>query len=80
VSERFSLDFFFFSCGDVGHAERMSAGLQAKHDAGKLVLATAALLVASLSNLLVVGTCHLMERKLLMLRFFGRLFYFLEQG
>ncbi|AQK62778.1 ABC transporter B family member 27 [Zea mays] len=53
VSERFSLEFFFFSCGDVGHAERMSAGLQAKHDAGKLVLATAALLVASLSNLLV---------------------------
>jgi len=28
----------------------------AKHDAGKLVLATIALLVASLSNILVVGT------------------------
>jgi hypothetical protein len=37
----------------------VSTGLQAKHDAGKLVIATIALLVASLSNLLVVGTCHL---------------------
>jgi hypothetical protein len=34
--------------------------MQAKHDAGKLVFATVALLVASLSNLLVVGTPHLL--------------------
>jgi hypothetical protein len=35
-------------------------GLQAKPDAGKLVLATMALLVASLSNILVVGIRHLL--------------------
>jgi hypothetical protein len=62
VRERCSIRFFLtVTCGGgTSRAERVHTGLQAKPDAGKLVLATIALLVASLSNILIVGIRHLL--------------------